>query len=139
MDPHSPHVGRASFVSSVRLPTWLRCASWKAGDTMKVLLVGVAAGSQAIVARVLTAQGHEPLVSADGARGLEALQKDLPALVVVEGLLPDMTAADFCRRARANACGADVVILVITDGDNDLAAVLDAGATDLYTTSLGSA
>ncbi len=106
---------------------------------MKVLLVGVAAGSQAIVAKVFAAQGYEPLVTGDAVRGLEILEKDSPALVVVEDPLADMTAADFCRRARASPWGADVVILVIARGDNDVADVLDAGATDLYTTSLGSA
>jgi two-component system cell cycle sensor histidine kinase/response regulator CckA len=106
---------------------------------MKVLLVGVAAGSQAIVAKVLTAQGHEPLMTADGARGLEILEKDSPVLVVVEDPLADMTAAEFCRRTRAAPWGGDAVILVITSGDNELVDVLDAGATDLYMTSLGSA
>jgi two-component system cell cycle sensor histidine kinase/response regulator CckA len=106
---------------------------------MKVLLVGVAAGSQAIVTKVLAAQGHQPLVTDDGARGLEILQKDLPALVVVEDPLAGMTAADFCRRVRASRCGADLVILVIANGESALSDVLDAGATDLYTTSLGSA
>jgi two-component system, cell cycle sensor histidine kinase and response regulator CckA len=106
---------------------------------MKVLLVGVAAGSRAIVAKVLTAERHEPLVTGDGAGGLEILQKDSPALVIVEDPLADMTAADFCRRARASPWGGDAVILVITHGDNELVDVLDAGATDLYITSLGSA
>jgi PAS domain S-box-containing protein len=106
---------------------------------MKVLLVGVAAGLQSIVAKVLTAQGHEPLMTEDGAHGLEILQKESSALVVVEDPLVDMKGAEFCRRARASPWGADAVILVITNGDHELTDVLDAGATDLYTTSLGSA
>jgi two-component system cell cycle sensor histidine kinase/response regulator CckA len=106
---------------------------------MKVLLVGVAAGSHATVAKVLTAQGHEALVTHGGARGLEILKEDSPALVVVEDPLADMTATDFCRRARASPWGADAVILVITNGEGGLPAVLDAGATDLYITSLGPA
>ena len=61
------------------------------------------------------------------------------ALIVVEDPLADMSAAEFCRRARACPQGADAVILVITSRDDDLPAVLEAGATDLYTTSLGPA
>ena len=106
---------------------------------MKVLLVGVAAGSQAIVAKVFTAQGHEPVETDDGAHGLEILRSHSPALVIVEDPLADMTAADFCRRARASPWGADPVILVITSCDHGLPDVLNAGATDLYITSLGPA
>src|SRR5580700_8126516 len=106
---------------------------------MKALLVGVSAASQAIVARVLTAQGHESLITDDGARGLEALRKDSPELAVVEDPLADMTATEFCRQARACPQGVDSVILVITNGDNELPAVLEAGATDLYIPSLGPA
>ena len=62
-----------------------------------------------------------------------------PALVIVEDPLSDMTAAEFCRRTRARPEGADAVILVITSRVEELPAVLDAGATDLYATSLGPA
>ena len=63
----------------------------------------------------------------------------LRALVIVADPLPDMTAAKFCRRTRARPEGADAVILVITSRVEELPAVLDAGATDLYATSLGPA
>jgi PAS domain S-box-containing protein len=106
---------------------------------MKALLVGIAPGSGAVVARVLGARGHDPIVVENGARALDVIRRDSPPLVVVEDSLADMTAAEFCRRARASSGGVDAVILVITSRDDELPAFLDAGATDLYATSLGPA
>ncbi len=60
-----------------------------------------------------------------------------PQLVVAEDLLPDMSAAEFRRRARAHPGSADAIILVITSHADAIPSVLDAGAGDLYTTSLG--
>jgi two-component system, cell cycle sensor histidine kinase and response regulator CckA len=103
---------------------------------MKALLVGVGDEWVTIVARVLGTRGHEQAAAVDGGSGLAALVSLQPALVVVQDPLPDMDAADFCRKARQTVAGDDAVILVITNQD-ELGVVLDAGATDLYPTSLG--
>ncbi len=104
---------------------------------MKVLLVGIAAESRAVVVGVLGARGHEQLVAERGDQALELIRQQSPALVIIEDVLADMTASEFCRQARARREGADAVILVITNREDELPAVLDAGATDLYTTSHG--
>ncbi len=106
---------------------------------MKILLVGVTAGSGAIVVNALADRGHEQSVADDGVGALEIVRRDSPALVIVEDPLVDMSATEFCRQARACREGADAVILVITSQDDELPSVLEAGATDLYTTSLGPA
>ncbi len=105
--------------------------------TMKVLLVGVAAETQSLILKSLAARGHDQTTVDRGEGGLEVVRQESPALIVVEDRLADMTAAAFCRRARECRQGADAVILVITSHDDDLPDVLDAGATDIYTTSLG--
>jgi two-component system cell cycle sensor histidine kinase/response regulator CckA len=106
---------------------------------MKALLVGMAPDLGTIVAKVLRARGHDLLTADDGAGALDVLRRDAPALVVVQDALADMRAAQFCSQARACREGADAVILVITATDEELPAVLDAGATDLYTITLGPA
>ncbi len=106
---------------------------------MKTLLVGVTAESRAIVANALRTRGHDQTEVAQGAEALEVVRKESPALVVVEDALPDMSAADFCRQVRACPAGADAIILVLTAREDGLAAVLEAGATDLYTRSHGPA
>ena len=86
---------------------------------------------------MLGTRGHEQLALVGGQAALEAIARVKPSLVVIEDPLPDMRAAEFCRRARALPAGEDAVILVITSQHDELAVVLDAGATDLYATSLG--
>ncbi len=108
-------------------------------DELKALLVGVAPDMTSVIAGVLGARGHEHIELESGAAALAALDVHAPELVIVGDPLDDMNAAEFCRRARASSRGLDVVILVITSGDEELPAVLDAGATDLYTTALGPA
>jgi two-component system cell cycle sensor histidine kinase/response regulator CckA len=126
-------------VRKVKRATWTVLKISAGEGAVNALLVGIAPESRAIVAKVLSARGHEPVVAVDGAGGLDVVRADTPALVVVQDPLTDMTASEFCRRARACPEGADAVILVITSRDEELPEVLDAGATDLYTTSLGPA
>jgi two-component system, cell cycle sensor histidine kinase and response regulator CckA len=106
---------------------------------MKALLVGIAAEAHAIVTSALGARGHEQIVADAGGHALEIVRRDAPALIVVEDPLADMSATEFCRQARACPQGADAVILVIVNREEELPAVLDAGATDLYAMSLGPA
>jgi two-component system cell cycle sensor histidine kinase/response regulator CckA len=104
---------------------------------MKALLVGVGAESRTIVTKVLGSRRHESVVADSGVGALEVIGHEAPALLIVEDPLVDMTAADFCRRARALPQGANAIILVITARDDEFLSVLDAGATDLCATSLG--
>jgi PAS domain S-box-containing protein len=106
---------------------------------MRALLVGSETPWGLVVGKGLDTRGHERLVAADGARALEIVTRDSPALVIVEDPLADMTAAEFCRRMRACVAGADAVILVITQQEDGFSALLEAGASDLFTTSLGPA
>jgi two-component system cell cycle sensor histidine kinase/response regulator CckA len=126
------HVGNVALVA-------LRPVASDDDGKMKALLVGGGAEWRAIVARVLGTRGHEQLAGADGASALEVIRQLGPALIVVEDPLPDMTAAEFCRKARLLSAAEDAVILVITHRHDELDVVLDAGATDLYATSLGPA
>jgi PAS domain S-box-containing protein len=60
-----------------------------------------------------------------------------PSLIILQDPLPDMPAAEFCRRARGCPEGAEAVILVIATRNQELPCILEAGANDLYATSLG--
>ncbi len=106
---------------------------------MKVLLVGIGDSTRSIVEAVLGVRGHVQTTVVDGARALEMIERESPELVLVEDPLIDMSATDLCRRTRACRGGVDSVILVLTTHDTELSAILEAGATDLYTTSLGPA
>jgi two-component system cell cycle sensor histidine kinase/response regulator CckA len=104
---------------------------------MHALLVGVPPDSGAIIGKVLGARKHEQVALEDGAHAIEILGTQPFDLIVVHDPLADMSAAEFCRKARVCEGGIDPVILVITGSLNALPEVLEAGATDLYATTLG--
>jgi PAS domain S-box-containing protein len=104
---------------------------------MKALLVGIAAESRGIVVGVLGVQGCEQSSVEDGGLALEAMRHVAPSLIIMEDPLPDMSAAELCRQARSRPEGADAVILVIATRNHELPSILEAGANDLYATSLG--
>jgi hypothetical protein len=104
---------------------------------MKALLVGIATVSRDVVAGVLGVQGHEHSAVEGGAHALEVMRQVSPSFVVMEDPLPDMSAAELCRQVRDLPQGADVIILVIATRNQELPSLLEAGANDLYATSLG--
>jgi two-component system cell cycle sensor histidine kinase/response regulator CckA len=104
---------------------------------MKILLVGIGPGFGIPIGELLAARGHEQLLAGTARLGLEILARECPPLVVVEDRMDDVAAGDFCRAVRAHPAGLDTVILVITSRDDRLPDFLEAGATDLYATSLG--
>ncbi len=104
---------------------------------MQVLLVGIDAETKAVAEKSLSTRRHEQASAADGALGLEAVALLSPPLIVVQDPLPDMSAAAFCRRVRSNPAAANAVILVVIKHDTALPEVLEAGATDLYVSTLG--
>lgn len=106
---------------------------------MKALLVGTDSGWRTPVGGVLGARGHNQLLAETGSSALAMIASDAPPLIVVNDPLDDMPTTEFCRLARASPDAVDAVILVITNRDDRLPDFLEAGATDLYATSLGPA
>jgi two-component system cell cycle sensor histidine kinase/response regulator CckA len=107
------------------------------GGAMKALLVGIASESESIVANVLGAQGHEQITVDDGSQALGKMGLVSPALLIVQDPLPDMSASELCRQVRLRPEGVDAIILVIATRNIELPALLEAGANDLYATSVG--
>ena len=69
----------------------------------------------------------------DGASGLAALQKSLPALVVLDLMLPDMDGLEICRRIRGigGAVGKTPILMLTAKGDPmDRVIGLEVGADD---------
>jgi CheY-like chemotaxis protein len=63
--------------------------------------------------------GHVPVCKSNGPDALRAAESDLPALVIVDLLMPQMDGFEFIARLRALRSGADVPILVWTIKDLD--------------------
>lgn len=80
--------------------------------------------------RALCAQGFAVIVAADALEGLQRIQQDDPALVILDLGLPGMDGLSLCRRLRADGDARPVLILTARDGVDDRVEGLDVGADD---------
>ncbi len=58
--------------------------------------------------------GYHTLTVADGASGISMAQRELPDLIIVDVLMPNMDGYEICRRMRADASLKDTPILLLT-------------------------
>ena len=83
-----------------------------------------------MLARVLTAEGHEVEAVADGGAALAAAERRSPEAVVLDVAMPDLDGLAVCRRLRDRGVTAPVVLLTARDTVADRVAGLEAGADD---------
>ncbi len=96
----------------------------------RILVVEDDARIAASVRRALTYEGYDVTVAGDGRAGLDAARADMPDLIVLDLMLPEIDGLEVCRRIRA--AGDDVAILMLTAKTSvpDRVAGLDVGADD---------
>ncbi len=79
--------------------------------------------------------GYQVLIARDGPSALEAIRRERPRLVLLDGTMPGMTGFDVCAAARADPDlgGMKIVMLTAKGRDADIARGVGAGA-DAYVT-----
>ena len=80
-------------------------------------------------------EGYDVLVATDGNQALEAIQREQPALVLLDVMMPGKTGFEVCAAVRADESLAGIKILMLTakGRDTDVAQGLGQGA-DAYMT-----
>ena len=75
-------------------------------------------------------EGYEVLVATDGDQALETIQREQPALVLLDVLMPGKTGFEVCQAVRADPALAGVRILMLTakGRDTDISKGLALGA-----------
>ena len=88
-----------------------------------------------IVAYNIGQAGYEVTVARDGSEGLRLAESDHPDVVILDLMLPLMDGMEVCRRLRANAATADLLILMLTAKSEEADEVIGfaAGADDYVT------
>ncbi len=76
--------------------------------------------------------GYRCLVAADGARALELAQRERPALVILDVMLPGIDGLEVCRRIRAIS-NVPVIMLTARVDEVDRVVGLEVGADDYVT------
>jgi two-component system, OmpR family, response regulator len=95
----------------------------------KVLVVDDDAHIRDVVCFALRRAGFQPLAAGDGKAGLETAARELPALVILDILMPELDGTEVCRRLRAQS---DVPIIFLTSKDEEMDRILglELGADD---------
>jgi CheY-like chemotaxis protein len=91
----------------------------------RILVVDDEPNERFLVGRALKKQGHDVTVAENGAAGLEAVQEQVPDLVVTDVMMPVMDGIEFIRRLRGDPITAGIPILAAS-GDTHLAGAADA-------------
>ena len=81
---------------------------------------------------MLQRAGHQAILAADGAEGIEMAAKDPPDLAIVDVMMPEMSGHEICRQLRARPATVEIPILILTARSQpaDREAALQSGATD---------
>ena len=97
-----------------------------------MLVVEDEASIASFVAMYLKNAGYVVRVAATGGDALEQVSSEVPALIVLDLMLPDIDGVEICRRIRQDS---DVPILMLTARDEDVDKIigLEVGADDYLT------
>ena len=84
------------------------------------------------IRRGLTYQGYDVEVAHNGAEALRTAQENLPDLVILDLMLPDIDGVEVCQRLRS-ADDLPIIMLTARDAVSDKVEGLEAGADDYMT------
>src|SRR5215475_6608113 len=95
----------------------------------KILVVDDDAHIRDVVCFALRRAGYQPLTAANGRSALEVAARELPALVVLDILMPELDGTAVCTRLRAKS---DVPVIFLTSKDDEMDRILglELGADD---------
>jgi two-component system OmpR family response regulator len=95
----------------------------------KVLVVDDDAHIRDVVCFALRRAGYQPLTAANGRAALEVAAREMPALVVLDILMPELDGTAVCTRLRAKS---DLPVIFLTSKDEEMDRILglELGADD---------
>jgi CheY-like chemotaxis protein len=101
----------------------------------RILVVDDNLDSQTIMRTILENQGYEVSVAANGAEALEQVKQALPALVLLDVMMPEMSGLEVLQRIREDTHTGRVPVILVTakTQDEDLMSGYQYGA-DYYIT-----
>jgi two-component system, OmpR family, response regulator MprA len=96
----------------------------------KILLVEDELAIARFIGRGLQREGYAVTVANDGETGLEMAFSELPDLIILDVMLPDIDGLSICRQLREAEMQTPVLMLTAKDAIPDRVAGLEAGADD---------
>jgi two-component system, OmpR family, alkaline phosphatase synthesis response regulator PhoP len=104
-------------------------------DRKKILLVDDEPDILEFVKYNLEKEGYEVLTALSGLEAIEIAESEIPALIVVDVMMPGMDGVETCVRLRENKKLDDTIITFLTARNEDFTQIagFDAGADDYIT------
>ncbi len=96
----------------------------------KILLVEDEQAIARFIGRGLQREGYSVVVANDGETGLDLAFSELPDLIILDVMLPDIDGLSICRQLREAELQTPVLMLTAKDAIPDRVAGLEAGADD---------
>jgi two-component system, OmpR family, response regulator MprA len=96
----------------------------------KILVVEDEEQIASFLRRGLSYEGYEVDVAADGIAALNHVRENLPDVVILDLMLPEIDGLEVCRRIRSAHSSLPILILTARDSVSDRVQGLDAGADD---------
>ncbi len=79
-----------------------------------ILLVDDIPQNLQVLGKVLKSEGYKFAIATDGKETFEVLEDELPDLILLDIMLPDIDGFEICRRLKANPKTADIPIIFLT-------------------------
>lgn len=98
----------------------------------KILVVDDDLALADVIAFTLRRAGLDVFLAHNGQHALDQYARELPDLIILDGLLPDMDGLDVCRRIRCDS-KVPIIMLSVRYADDDVVAALEAGADEYIT------
>jgi len=105
-------------------------------DVTRILVVDDEPSILAAVLPLLRGRGYEVYTATSGATALDAVDRHLPEIVILDLGLPDIDGVEVCRRIRESRA-MPIIVLSARNAEADKVAALDSGADDYVTKPFG--
>jgi two-component system, OmpR family, alkaline phosphatase synthesis response regulator PhoP len=101
----------------------------------KILLVDDEPDILEFLAYNLTREGYKVSTASNGAEAIQIANKEIPDLIILDVMMPDMDGIETCRAMRENAKLKNTVVTFLTARNEDYSQIagFDAGADDYIT------
>ena len=103
--------------------------------TEKILIVDDDVDSLKLIGLMLKRHGYEVVVADSGGKALQKAEGEIPNLIILDVMMPDMNGLEVCRRLRANDDTKNIPIIMFTAKTliDDKVKGFEAGADDYLT------
>jgi DNA-binding response OmpR family regulator len=98
----------------------------------KILVVDDDLALADVLAFTLRRAGFDVFLAHTGQDALAQYAREMPDLLVLDWMLPDMDGLEVCGRVRSNS-NVPIIMLTVRYGDDDVVAALEAGADEYIT------